>query len=264
MGGRIEKPSELGTGSCFADRCDAAALTSPAQRPQIFNFDAQGIRVVGDEITPWFVATDICRALGLTNASESVRSLEEDEKGLRITETLGGPQELVTVNESGLYALIFRSRKPEARLFRRWVTAEVLPAIRKSGTYTVPALPARTLALGSPPPVQPGPALAAHPVPTIVDDVGQLLAAVCGSRASRTVRGRELAEAAYKLGLWPHQVTDPTYSRQIAVLCRHLVNYVGHWIPLPGTPARFIGFTTIGRNRHRRYKITRWVQEGRP
>jgi hypothetical protein len=67
-----------------------------------------------------------------------VRGLDADEKGLRTTETLGGAQSLVAVNESGLYALIFRSRKPSARIFRRWVTTEVLPAIRKQGFYQVP------------------------------------------------------------------------------------------------------------------------------
>lgn len=169
---------------------------------------------------------------------------------------------MAVVNESGLYALIFRSRKPEARLFRRWVTGEVLPAIRRTGTYAIPAPASR--ALPTPPPSLPGPPLARRPVPTLVDDVGRLLDSICGTHRTCIVRGPDLAEWAYRLGLYTHALLDPTNRRQVAHFCRHLVNYLGHWIPLPGTPVRYIGFTAIGRNRHRRYKITRWVQEGRP
>lgn len=85
--------------------------------------------------TPWFVAKDVCAALGIGNSRDAVTALDEDEKGVGNTDTLGGTQRTTFVSESGLYALIFRSRKPEARAFRKWVTAEVLPALRKKGGY---------------------------------------------------------------------------------------------------------------------------------
>ncbi len=105
-----------------------------------FLFDGEiTVRVIdrGDALT--FVAADVCRALGVTNASDAVRSLDEDEKGIGSIDTLGGYQEVVVVTESGLYALIFKSRKPNAVKFRKWVTAEVLPSIRRTGSYSVAA-----------------------------------------------------------------------------------------------------------------------------
>jgi prophage antirepressor-like protein len=95
------------------------------------------IRVVMIAGDPWFVAADICRALGLGNVSMAVRILDEDEKGLNPIETPGGIQSATVVNESGLYALMLRSDKAEARPFRRWVTGEVLPSIRNTGSYTI-------------------------------------------------------------------------------------------------------------------------------
>lgn len=137
--------SGVGAGQDTASGGNPSAPLAPAQRPRLFNFDAQGLRVVGPAEAPWFVAKDVCAALGIANSRDSLESLDNDEKGVAITDTLGGPQELATVNESGLYALIFRSRKPEARLFRKWVTSEVLPAIRKTGQYQAPRAPAPAL-----------------------------------------------------------------------------------------------------------------------
>ena len=82
---------------------------------------------------PWFVAADVCRALGLGNSSKAIMPLDDDEKGITISDTLGGKQEMTTINEPGLYSLILRSRKPEAKAFKRWITHEVIPAIRKTG-----------------------------------------------------------------------------------------------------------------------------------
>ncbi len=83
-----------------------------------------------------FVAADVCSALHIGNPSDAVGRLDEDEKGIGIVDTLGGPQEMVVVSESGLYALILRSRKPQARAFRSWVTSEVIPSIRRTGAYS--------------------------------------------------------------------------------------------------------------------------------
>lgn len=100
-----------------------------------FKFDQREVRTVilGDQ--PWFVASDVSAALLYSEASAMTRHLDEDEKGLSIVQTLGGDQELLVINESGLYSAILRSRKAEAKRFKKWVTAEVLPAIRKHGRY---------------------------------------------------------------------------------------------------------------------------------
>lgn len=85
---------------------------------------------------PWFVAKDICQVLGIANHKDAVSRLDEDERdGVGITDPIGRQQTVTVVSESGLYALIFQSRKPEARKFRKWVTSEVLPSIRKKGYY---------------------------------------------------------------------------------------------------------------------------------
>ncbi len=120
------------------------ALTGGAPAP--FLFGGVQIRVViDDDGTPWFVAQDVCTVLGL--GTEQTRRLDEDEKGLRSVQTPSGEQQMVAVNESGLYALVLGSRKPEAKVFKKWVTKEVLPEIRQTGSYSitpaasVPALP---------------------------------------------------------------------------------------------------------------------------
>lgn len=111
-----------------------------------FNFGQSAIRTttVGDAV--WFSAADVCDVLGIKNHRDSLQHLDEDEKGVVSSDTLGGQQKISVVNESGLYALVLRSRKPEARKFAKWVTSEVLPAIRKTGSYSAaPAEPATQL-----------------------------------------------------------------------------------------------------------------------
>lgn len=128
-----------------------------------FPVSEANVRIIIQDDQPWFVAADVCRILDISNPTKAVQSLDDDERmtltiseGQKMTldntegqKTLsnregiskdkksgrGGAQKLNIVNESGLYALIFKSRKPEAKKFRKWVTSEVLPAIRKHGTY---------------------------------------------------------------------------------------------------------------------------------
>lgn len=105
-----------------------------------FAFNDALIRVQSDSLGhTWFVAKDVCRVLAISNHNAALASLDGDEKGVAITDPLtpGGAQQVRTVSESGLYSLIFRSRKPEAQAFRKWVTGTVLPAIRKTGRYRV-------------------------------------------------------------------------------------------------------------------------------
>lgn len=100
-----------------------------------FLYGATCVRTLLRGEEPWFVAIDVCRILEIRNSRDAVNNLDEDEKGVAITDTPGGMQEMNIVSEPGLYKLIFRSRKPEAKRFTRWVTHEVLPAIRRQGAY---------------------------------------------------------------------------------------------------------------------------------
>lgn len=105
-----------------------------------FVFNSVKIRTAIIDGEPWFVAKDVCEVLGIANSRDAVAELDKDE---RITvgnpdgnPRAGNPLTFNAVNESGLYALMFKSRKPEAKAFRKWVTSEVLPTIRKTGEYT--------------------------------------------------------------------------------------------------------------------------------
>lgn len=98
-------------------------------------FEDQVIRISGTPDAPLFNATDVCGVLGLANSRDALSGLDEDEKGVALTDTLGGTQTMSYVTESGLYHLAFKSRKAAAKRFRRWVTSEVLPAIRKNGAF---------------------------------------------------------------------------------------------------------------------------------
>ena len=108
-----------------------------------FKFEAREVRTLLIDDQPWFCAADVCASLAIGNASLAVNGradrkcdgLDDDEKGIATVNTPSGEQKMLVVNESGLYALIFKSRKKEAKNFQKWVTAEVLPAIRKHGRY---------------------------------------------------------------------------------------------------------------------------------
>lgn len=103
----------------------------------VFNASNQQVRTVMIENEPYFVAKDVCIILGISNHNDAVSRLDDDEKRGSALPTPSGTQQMVVVNESGLYHLIFQSRKPEAKAFRKWVTAEVLPTLRRTGRYEV-------------------------------------------------------------------------------------------------------------------------------
>ena len=104
-----------------------------------FAFGENLVRTSIDENgNPWFVAKDVCRVLEIEKYRDAVARLDEDERGSVLVDTLGGPQDMATISESGLYALVFRSRKAQARAFSKWVRSEVLPALRKTGSYSLP------------------------------------------------------------------------------------------------------------------------------
>jgi hypothetical protein len=110
-------------------------------KPFEFPETGQPVRVISVDGEPWWVAVDVCGVLQHSNSRQALSHLDDDEKGVTIADTPGGPQELATVNEPGLYSLILRSRKPQAKAFKRWITHEVIPAIRKTGRYEAPAAP---------------------------------------------------------------------------------------------------------------------------
>lgn len=244
-------PAELGTGSRLAHGADAPALAAPAQRPRLFNFDAQGLRVVGSQEEPWFVAKDVGDALGIQNIRQVLENLDEDEKGVCNAYTLGGPQEMLTVNESGLYCLIFRSRKPEARLFRKWVTAEVLPALRRTGRYEAGAY-------------RPAYRLTAPTQQLMENDLqhySRLLAALLDGQSKVMLRwpqvhavidrerlffwlGDAMAAASGPVALWRRR---SSYSR-------YLQRFWGHRVGIPGGYASLVAY---GCGRHRTYCIER-------
>lgn len=117
--------------------------TADTQLSQAFTFNAsnQQVRTVMIENEPYFVVKDVCAILDISNHIDALSRLDEDEKGRSVIPTQFGAKETNLVNESGLYHLIFQSRKPEAKAFRKWVTAEVLPALRRTGRYEVKKQP---------------------------------------------------------------------------------------------------------------------------
>ena len=101
----------------------------------IFNATNQTIHTQIIDHEPWFAAKDVCDALGIVNNRDAVSRLDDDEKRGSAVPTPSGIRTMTLVNESGLYNLIFQSRKPEAKAFRKWVTSEVLPRLRRTGRY---------------------------------------------------------------------------------------------------------------------------------
>lgn len=109
---------------------------------KVFEYeDQRPFRIIDQNGEPWFVLADVARELEIANSRDAASRLDEDEKDVVITDTLGGSQKMTIINESGLYSLILTSRKPEAKRFKKWVTSEVLPSIRKTGAFgaTTPA-----------------------------------------------------------------------------------------------------------------------------
>lgn len=104
-----------------------------------FAYEGVVVRTVMRNGMPWWIAADVCAALGIINVTRALDGLEHDEKGLHSMKTLGGDQLVSIINEPGLYSLILRSRKPDAKRFKRWVIHEVLPQIRRTGSYSAPA-----------------------------------------------------------------------------------------------------------------------------
>lgn len=103
----------------------------------VFNFEANQVRTVIIENEAWFVGKDVADTLGYSQAAKAIRThVDTDDKGVSVLDTPGGKQQMTIINESGVFALIFGSELESAKRFKKWVTSEVLPSIRKTGSYT--------------------------------------------------------------------------------------------------------------------------------
>src|SRR5580658_6126407 len=120
----------------MTDRDKSTNRPRDAALPAVFTFEATAVRtVVADNNAVWFVAADVCEVLAHTNTSQALLRLDDDEKASVLIESDDGARETNIVSESGLYHLVMSSRKPHAKSFRRWVTGEVLAAVRRTGRY---------------------------------------------------------------------------------------------------------------------------------
>ena len=131
---------------CEPGKAELASGTSVAL--STFAFGSTQLRIIAQDGSLLFHAGDVCNILGLGNPRQALARLDEDEKGVQMMDTPGGPQKVNVINESGLYTLIMRSHKPKAKEFRRWVTGEVLPAIRQTGAYQVQGNPSSSVQSG--------------------------------------------------------------------------------------------------------------------
>ncbi len=113
-------------------------MNNPTSSPSVvpFRFESSDVRTMTIDGEPWFVAKDVCDVLGVANPTQAIEQLDDDEKAIQNIGYSGpGNPNVNIISESGLYTLIIRSNKPQAKPFRKWVTAEVMPAIRKTGCY---------------------------------------------------------------------------------------------------------------------------------
>lgn len=155
--------------------------------PTVFSYGDQKLRTIIHEGQPWFHGRDILSSLGLSNTTRAVDKLDDDEKLKLPLVTSGQSRHVMFVNESGMYHLIFRSVKPEAQRFRKWVTSEVLPALRTKGTYTVRNLDAILDAMEIPPAV-------VHPSISPVQDIYAIMENRRGELAIQYRRAKQKAD----------------------------------------------------------------------
>jgi prophage antirepressor-like protein len=134
--------SRLGVRATASAVVTSTQRTAPAEPPEAavspFDFEGHEVRVRSADGQDWFVGKDVCDALGHSNSRRELRKLDDDERAIVDVPTAGGLQTMVVINEPGVYRLIFTSRTDSAQRFKRWLAHEVLPALRKRGTYTVP------------------------------------------------------------------------------------------------------------------------------
>lgn len=181
----------------------------------VFNFGAHSVRVVVRDGEPWFVASDVCGALLYKNTSDAVAThLDDDERStIANSESRNGGGSLVIINESGLYALVLRSRKPEARKFAKWVTGEVLPAIRKTGIY-----------VGKPFAVNPGDVLTQEEQNTL-----RLMLKTAVEKLPKERQGAAMMQGWSKLkahfGVPYRDIPRQEFSEAVSIIARHTAQW---------------------------------------
>jgi prophage antirepressor-like protein len=129
----------------MSEGCNDHTTSNTRLIPFLFETDTM-VRITDQVGKPWYVATDVCRPVGFKNTAQAVKRLDDDEKGIIDCDTPGGIQKLLVVSEGGMYAIVLRSNAAmtpgtKAHRFRRWVTDELIPQVRRTGTYQVPGLP---------------------------------------------------------------------------------------------------------------------------
>lgn len=184
----------------------------------VFNFGDHSVRVVVRDGEPWFVASDVCKALEISNSRDALLKLTADEKGVGSADTLGGTQEMALVSESGMYTLVLRCRDAVKAgtvpfMFRKWVTGEVLPAIRKTGVY-----------VGKPFTVNPGDVLSAEEQNTLrlmlKSAVEKLPKA---KQAGAMVQGWSKLKAHF--GVPYREIPRLEFSEAVSIIARHAAEW---------------------------------------
>jgi prophage antirepressor-like protein len=188
----------------------------------VFSFEEKEVRFVGIAEKPEWVAADVCTCLQLSDTSKALETLEPDEKGTKNVRTPGGEQEMLTVTEPGLYRLIFKSRKPVAKRFQRWVFHEVLPSIRKTGSYSLHASQPSTLAL---PPVE-------QRLKTLVEAM-KTLAEITGGRLNPYMEQQINDYAANLIADYNRQSLSGTQEKWLGVV-NFAESELGKKVPLSG------------------------------
>lgn len=213
---------------------------------EAFTFPATGaaVRVVTVDDEPWFVAVDVTTVLGITQTHRALAGLDEDEKGRHSMTTPGGDQQVSIVNEPGLYSLILRSRKPEAKAFKRWVTHDVLPAIRRTGSYS---------------------AVPAHDIPRTLPEALRAYADAVEQRDAAETRIKELEPAADAWEKLAEAKGDYSVREAAQILCRDPLINTGQnrlfaymrqigWLDKNGVP--YQAQVDLGRVLRRTYPFT--------
>lgn len=195
----------------------ADGVASNDTTPVAFHFGDHNVRTIDKDGEVWFVANDVCEVLEIANPRNATARLDDDEKdAVQITDAMGRAQQVTVINESGLYSLILSSRKADAKKFKRWVTHDVLPAIRSRGSYEnlPPAPPA--------PPIAPPPPSQGFGDPDDDDiDVGALL---LGGQSDPTVPLPRDVEKAIDAKAWDmareaYELSKEHLQRRVAYTC---------------------------------------------
>jgi prophage antirepressor-like protein len=188
----------------------------------VFNFRTTEVRTVAINGEVWFVASDIAKALDYAEAKDMTRVLDEDEKGRHIVPTPSGEQEMIVINESGMYHAVLKSRKPEAKPFRKWVTSEVLPAIRKTGKYEA-----------APYSVNPGDSLTKEQADTLrqmqKEAAEKRFPDDTKKQGAFMLQGWSKLKAHFKVSY--RQIPQAEFTEAVSLLARHVIE--GEYLPAP-------------------------------